>query len=141
MLPVMDTGNHMSLRSRREYLQGIYDRYEEAARPQKRRILDEFCVNCHDHRKHAIRLLHGPRPGGVRPRQRRRRGRTYGAVLMAVVKAVWEAADYPWSARLKALLPDWLPWIRQRFRLSAEQEGQLRWFPWSRRSEDVQNRS
>ena len=25
---------------------------------------------------------------------------------------VWEAAGYPWSVRLKALLPMWLPWIR-----------------------------
>src|SRR5438046_6319304 len=25
---------------------------------------------------------------------------------------IWEAAGYPWSLRLKALLPLWLPWAR-----------------------------
>ena len=44
---------------------------------------------------------------------------------MSVLKAVWEAADYPWSVRLKALLAEWMPWIRRRFRLKAEKEQQL----------------
>jgi hypothetical protein len=119
----MDTGYHMSLASRREYLQRIYARYEQAEWREKRRILDEFCANCHYHRKHAIRLLHGPRPSG--PRRQRRRGQTYGGALLGIIRAAWEAADYPWSARLKALLPDWLPWIRRRFHLTPEQERQL----------------
>src|SRR5260370_168346 len=34
--------------------------------------------------------------------------------------SVWEAAGYPWSVRLKALLPAWMPWIRKRFKLSPE---------------------
>ena len=34
-----------------------------------------------------------------------------------MLTAVWEAAGYPWSVRLKALLPLWMPWIRKRFRL------------------------
>jgi hypothetical protein len=29
---------------------------------------------------------------------------------------VWERAGYPWSARLKAMLPEWLPWARRHFR-------------------------
>jgi hypothetical protein len=41
------------------------------------------------------------------------------------VRAVWEAANYPWSTRLKALLPLWLPWIRERFPLTRAQEKQL----------------
>src|SRR5437016_1376766 len=27
---------------------------------------------------------------------------------------IWEAAGYPWSVRLKALLPGWMPWIGKR---------------------------
>jgi hypothetical protein len=50
---------------------------------------------------------------------------TYGPRVLSVLKAVWEAADYPWSGRLKALLPEWLPWIRRRFRLTPEMERQL----------------
>jgi transposase InsO family protein len=42
-----------------------------------------------------------------------------------VLTAVWEAAGYPWSVRLKALLPAWMPWIRKRFHLRPEVEKQL----------------
>jgi hypothetical protein len=42
-----------------------------------------------------------------------------------VLRAVWEAANYPWSTRLRALLPLWLPWVRQRFSLTRAQEKQL----------------
>jgi hypothetical protein len=45
---------------------------------------------------------------------------------VAVLTAVWEAAGYPWSVRLKALLPFWMPWIRKRFGLRPEIEKQLR---------------
>jgi hypothetical protein len=42
-----------------------------------------------------------------------------------VLIGVWEAAGYPWSVRLKAILPNWMPWIRQRYQPSAETERQL----------------
>jgi len=115
----------MSRSSKRDYLKKIHPRYQKADAREKRRILDEFCANCGYHRKHAIRLLNGPPPGEVRPRKRRPRRATYGSQLLSILKAVWEAADYPWSARLKALLPEWMPWIRRRFRLSPELEAQL----------------
>jgi hypothetical protein len=31
------------------------------------------------------------------------------AQAISVLAAIWEAADSPWSVRLKALLPLWLP--------------------------------
>jgi len=115
----------MSQASKKEYLKRIYPRYEKAERKEKRRILDEFCANCGYHRKHAIRLLNGA-PPGEKPRHKRRpRKVTYGPRVISILKAVWEAADYPWSARLQALLPEWLPWIRQYFRLTEELERQL----------------
>src|SRR5207245_5756850 len=125
MLPVMDTGNRMSRASRWDYLQRIYPRYRKASRGEKQGILDEFCANCSYHRKHAIRLLNRPLPAAKPAPRRRVRGRTYGPPMMAVLKSVWEAADYPWSVRLKALLPEWMPWIGRRFRLSAATEQQL----------------
>jgi hypothetical protein len=106
-------------------LQRIQPRYEKASRPEKQRILDEFCANCSYHRKHAIRLLNHPLPAAPAVPRRRVRGRTYGSQTIKVLQAVWEAADYPWSVRLKALLPEWMPWIRRRFRLTAETERQL----------------
>jgi hypothetical protein len=34
--------------------------------------------------------------------------------VVSLLAPVWEAAGYPWSVRLKAILPIWMPWIRQR---------------------------
>jgi hypothetical protein len=42
-----------------------------------------------------------------------------------VLAAIWRAAGYPWSVRLKALLPLWLPWARPHFRLTLALEAQL----------------
>src|ERR1700680_2340246 len=120
MLPVMDTGNLMSRASRRDYWQRIYPRDQSASWRERQRILDEVCANCSYHRKHAIRLLNGPPPSGKHTGRRRGRGVTYSSRVISVLKSVWEAADYPWSVRLKALLPEWLPWIRRRFHLSPE---------------------
>jgi len=106
-------------------LQRIYPRYQKASRTERQRILDEFCANCSYHRKHAIRSLNHPLPAAKAAPRRRPRGRTYGSQTLSVLKAVWAAADYPWSVRLKALLPEWMPWIRRRFRLTPEIEGQL----------------
>jgi hypothetical protein len=41
---------------------------------------------------------------------------SYDQETLAVLMAVWEAAGYPWSVLLKALLPEWMPWIRKRFK-------------------------
>jgi hypothetical protein len=46
--------------------------------------------------------------------------------VIQVLAAIWAAAGYPWSVRLKALLPLWLPWARTRFRLTPGLERQLR---------------
>jgi len=116
----------MKTSSRRDYLQRIYSRYRAAENNEKGHILDEFCANCGYHRKYAIRLLNGARPES-RPvkRSRRRRRVSYGAQVISILEAVWEAADYPWSLRLKALLPQWIPWIRRHFRVTAGIEEQL----------------
>src|SRR2546426_11076184 len=121
----MDKGYSMSRVSRKDYLQKIYPRYRQASGAEKQRILDEFCANCGYHRKYAIRLLNGPLPGRRPVRRRRRRGVTYGPRVISILKAVWEAADYPWSVRLKALLPEWRLWIHRRFRLTSDLEEQL----------------
>jgi hypothetical protein len=88
------------------------------------RMLDEFCENTGYHRKYAIRLLNGAAPE-KHPRKRRPRGVSYNRETLRVLEEVWAAANYPWSVRLKALLPLWMPWIRKRFHLREEVEKQL----------------
>src|SRR2546425_9462482 len=115
----------MSAPARWEYLKAIYARYRQARREGKSEILDEFCRTTGYHRKYALRLLNGPPPGGARPR-RRRRPVTYNPAVIQALTTIWEAAGYPWSVRLKALLPAWLPWARRRLNLSPVVCRQLR---------------
>ena len=115
----------MGNQGRWEYLRAIYERYRKAGRKAKKVILNEFCANSGYHRKYAIRLLNGPRPEKRRSWRERRRGLTYNQETLALLTAVWEAAGYPWSVRLKALLPTWMPWIRKRYRVRPEVEQQL----------------
>jgi transposase InsO family protein len=116
----------MGRQSKWEYFRAVFARYRRAARETKRKMLDEFCANTGYHRKHALRLLNGPPPGRARPRPRHSARRpTYGGAVVSVLKAIWRAAGCPWSVRLKALIPLWLPWVRRHFRLSAGVERQL----------------
>ncbi len=115
----------MSHRSRWEYFRAVYGRYRQAERREKQVILDEFCANTGYHRKYAIRLLNGPPPERVRPPVRRRRAPHYSPAVVSVLARLWEAAGYPWSVRLKALVQLWRPWIEKRFRLRAGVQQQL----------------
>ncbi len=101
----------MSAPARWELWKAIHAHYRSAPRASKGRILDEFCRATGYHRKYALRLLNGAPPGAARPR-RRRRPATYSGAMIQALRVIWEAAGYPWSVRLKALLPAWLPWAR-----------------------------
>jgi len=109
---------------RREVLRAIHDRYRRSSPEQKGAILDEFCRICRYNRKYAIRLLNQPRPP-ARPLARRTRRPTYGRQVIQILGMVWEAAGYPWSVRLKALLPLWMPWLRKRVPMTKAIEQQL----------------
>ena len=114
----------MSRQGTWEYLKAIAPRYQQATRAAKQRILDEFCQVTRYHRKSALRLLNGP-PPSRKPPARGRRAPTYGTRVIQLLVAIWQAAGYPWSVRLKALLPLWLPWVRRRFRVPPAVEAQL----------------
>jgi hypothetical protein len=116
----------VTARGKWEYLRRIYDRYRTGGKEIKGRILDEFCEVTGYHRKYATLLLNGP-PPEPRPPQRRRRARkrTYTPQAISVLATIWEASGYPWSVRLKALLPNWLPWAKKRFSVPAAIERRL----------------
>ncbi len=105
------------------YLARMRERYERAGRDAKGALLDEVCSVTRYHRKAVIRLLRRP----ASPRLRRPRGRhvAYRREVVAALCAIWTAAGYPWSVRLKALLPAWVPWARRRLRLTAATEQAL----------------
>jgi IS30 family transposase len=87
--------------------------YQKASREARSRMLDEFCAMTGYHRKYAVALLNRP-PDEV-PVPPRRRGKSYSEKSMRIIEKIWEAAGYPWSARLVALLPQWLPWAAAHF--------------------------
>jgi hypothetical protein len=110
--------------AQREYLARMRERYVVARRPEKTRLLDEAVAVTGRHRKGLIRAWRT----GPRPPRRRRAGRPtrYGPTVGRALVAIWTAAGYPWSLRLKALLPMWLPWARGRLRLTPATEALLR---------------
>lgn len=114
----------MTSMGRHEYLKAIHERYRQGSPEQKGAILDEFCRICGYHRKYAIRLLNRPKPG-IRPRKRLPRGPSYGPPVIQALSLIWEAAGYPWSVRLKAMLPLWMPWLRKRLEMTPELERQM----------------
>ncbi len=115
----------MSRQAKWEYLQSIYGRYQQASKAEKALILNEYCRVCGCHRKHASRRLNGPLPSATAVSRHRVRAARYGKACRVTLRAVWEAAGYPWSLRLKALLPLWQPWIQKRFALTPEAAAQL----------------
>jgi hypothetical protein len=115
----------MSGKSRWDYLKAIYSRYKKVSKPLRARILDEFCQVCGYNRKYAIRLLGGPAPQKPQVATPRGRRPTYGGNVIISLTAIWEAAGYPCSVRLKALLPLWLPWAIKRLAISAQTQKQL----------------
>jgi hypothetical protein len=80
--------------SRFEYLRGIYERYQDAARVEKSRILDEFCEVAGYNRKYALRLLNGKAPKRVPPLRRPRRAK-YSKKAVEILRVIWESANYP----------------------------------------------
>ena len=115
----------MARQSRREYLQTIHERYRRARRAEKTAMLEEFCKVCGYNRKYAIWLLSRPLSHGTARRAVRQRSVTYGQATITVLAKVWGASGYLCSQRLKAALPQWLPWIKKHCDIRAELEKQL----------------
>jgi hypothetical protein len=108
-----------------QYFRVMYERYHQAERKARGALLDELCLTTGYNRKYAIRRLNGPRPEKERVKRPRGRQTQYGKQVISILTAVWAAAGYPWSVRLKAFVPNWMPWIRKRYRLSGKLEEQL----------------
>ena len=111
--------------SKRDYLRALSPRYASAPRNEKAAMLEEFCRVCGYHRKYAIWLLNRPVPERVSKRAFSPRPPTYSSAAIGILAQIWEASGYLCAQRLKAALPMWLPWARQRFRLSLTLERQL----------------
>ena len=63
----------ISPQTKHELLAALRERYRQAAKMEKSRILDEFVAIAECHRKHAIRLLTRDDPVGPEPAAHGRR--------------------------------------------------------------------
>jgi hypothetical protein len=115
----------MARQSKREYLRSIYERYRHGRRREKTGMLAEFCQVCGYHRKYAIWLLSRPLLKPVVRRHVTVRSATYSQASIATLAKVWEASGYLCSQRLKAALPQWLPWIKKHFEVNAKLQKEL----------------
>ena len=86
-----------------EVLRAIRNRYREASKKDKSRMLDEFIAIVGCHIKHAVRLLsQGDKP----TEQTASKGqRIYDEAVREALTVVWEASDRICGKRLKAALP------------------------------------
>jgi hypothetical protein len=114
----------MSRKAIREYFKSIYIRYRVASKELKQLILNEFCATTGYNRKYAIRKLN-TLPRKEAKTASRQRKRAYGSKVISVIAAVWEAAGYPCSVRLKEIVALWMPWIRKRYAITSMNEEQL----------------
>ena len=115
----------MARQSKREYLQSIYKRYRQGGRTEKTAMLEEFCKVCGYNRKYAIWLLSRPLPKAAAKRRVTVRSVTYSRASITMLAKVWQASGYLCSQRLKAALPQWLPWIKKHFELNGKLEKEL----------------
>jgi hypothetical protein len=105
----------MARQSKREYLRSIHKRYRQGTRKEKTAMLEEFCKVCGYNRKYAIWLLSRPLSTRAAQRAVTQRSATYSKAAITTLAKVWEASGYLCSQRLKAALPQWLPWIKKHF--------------------------
>ena len=94
----------MSLATRKELIEAVRKRYQEAALATKTDILDQLVELTGYHRKHAVRLI---RQSSEQKRQKKSRShkRLYNEAVPEVLILLWEAADRICGKRLKAVIP------------------------------------
>src|SRR5947208_8630495 len=107
--PVEATVTRASLR---EYAAVQRERYQQASRADKHRVLDEMVAVTGMHRKAAIRLLRRvPRTVPTPPRAGR--PRRYGAPVAAAAEVLWQASGRIRAHRLHPFVPELLDRLLQ----------------------------
>lgn len=90
---------------RKEIVEALRGRYDQAKRPEKGRILTEFVQISGYHRKHAIRLLNGKDETECKAAAAPVGRRVYDEAVKSALIMIWEAADRICGKRLKAMVP------------------------------------
>ena len=105
-----------------EYVAVVRPRYRAARKPEKTRILNEFCQTTGMHRKAAVRLLN--KVDGPRPRRRGRRKR-YGPELLEALVQLWQVSDRLCGKLLQPVIPELLGALERHGELAVSAELRL----------------
>ena len=93
----MSIEDRMTIDERRKYLSKMQERYLQADRRDRGRLLDEMEIVTGLHRKSLIRLMKGSLTRNTR---RRQRGHTYGPEVDNALRVIAESMDYICAERL-----------------------------------------
>ena len=108
----------LSMQSRREVIQHLVPRYQQAPRAQKTCLLNE-CVSITGYtRKYALRLLNHPEEA----RSQYQRASLYGEEVLNALLAAWTAANHICAKRLIPFLPTLLEALERHGHLHLSQE-------------------
>lgn len=108
----------LSVRSRREVIQHLVPRYQQAPRAQKTHLLNE-CVSVTGYtRKYALRLLNHPEEA----RSHHQRAPLYGEDVLNALLAAWTAANHICAKRLIPFLPTLLDALERHGHVNLSQE-------------------
>lgn len=109
----------MDMYSRNEYLKALIAErgYLTKTKPEKTKLLDEYCATTGASRSYVIRKIRSGRYLG-RTFGKRRRKATYDGVVAAALAHLWRIFDYPCGQRLEPLLKEEVERLRQLSELS-----------------------
>ncbi|MBU1104193.1 MAG: hypothetical protein KJ600_06600 [Nanoarchaeota archaeon] len=93
----------MNIEARKQYMETLRERYFKASKKQKGEILNEYCRNTKQERKHAIKKFNY-KVKLKNKEERKNRACFYDGIVIAVLVEIWKMFDYPCGQRLEEIL-------------------------------------
>lgn len=96
----------MNFEARNQYMQALREKYLQAGKKEKGRILNEYCRNTGQERKYVIKKFRYK--AGLKPEGSARKARKayYDGYVKSALVRLWAIFDYPCGQRLAPLLKD-----------------------------------
>lgn len=98
----------MTIKTRKEILAHVHERYKRLKRKDKQRVLDEFVLTTGLCRKYAIHLLKGDGKSKKSKHQPKERKCKYDNIFKQHLLTLWQAANKICSKRLVPFIPELL---------------------------------
>ncbi len=93
----------MNIEARNQYMDTLRERYFKANKKEKGEILNEYCRNTKQDRKHAIKKFNY-KVKVKNKEERKKRACFYDGIVITVLVEIWKIFDYPCGARMEEIL-------------------------------------